>query len=114
MQFWKNSSPQFISTIVGERLKRIRLNKDLTQLEVADLAWVNRRTVLNAEKGDVKLSDLIAILGALNMLDNLDIFVPELPLSPIQLHKLRGKERKRASGTNKKPKIKIAEKPLDW
>lgn len=48
---------------------------------MANKAWVSRRTVLNAEKGDAKLSDLIAILGALNMLNNLNVLIPEVPLS---------------------------------
>ena len=93
---------QYIATVLGERLKRIRLNLDMTQAEVANKAWISRRAVLNAEKGNVKLSDLVAILGAFNMVDNFNILIPEVPLSPIELLKLRGKARKRASGNNKK------------
>lgn len=54
----KNDSSEYIASVFGERLKRLRLNKDMTQVEVAEKAWVKRRTVLNAEKGDVRLSGL--------------------------------------------------------
>lgn len=36
---------------IGKRLKQARLNRYLTQSEVANLAGVARKTVLNAEKG---------------------------------------------------------------
>ena len=110
----KNDSSEYIASVFGERLKRLRLNKDMTQVEVAEKAWIKRRTVLNAEKGDVRLSDLIAILRALDMLGNLDVLIPEVPYSPIQLLKLQGRVRKKASGKNKKakPSIQLAEPDL--
>ena len=114
MNYSNNDSPQYIASVLGERLKRIRLNKDMTQVEVADKAWVSRRTVLNAEKGEVRLADLIAILGALDMLDNLNNFIPQVPLSPIELLKLQGKTRKRASGNNKQQKPQEVKLELDW
>ncbi|POB69441.1 transcriptional regulator, partial [Vibrio vulnificus] len=36
---------------IGDRLKQARLNRDLTQSEVAEIAGIARKTVLNAEKG---------------------------------------------------------------
>ena len=117
MMYSKDDSPIYIASVLGMRLKSIRLNRDMTQEEVASKAWVSRRTVLNAEKGNVKLSDLIAILSALNMLNNFNVLIPEVPLSPIQLLKLQGKARKRASGNNKrtqKLEIQTAKPDLDW
>ena len=117
MMYSENDSPLYIAAVLGARLKRIRLNLDMTQAEVASKAWISRRTVLNAEKGNAKLSDLIAILGALNMLNNFNVLIPEVPLSPIELLKLQGKVRKRASGNNKKAKIQekpTAKPELDW
>ena len=117
MMYSESDSPIYIASVLGARLKSIRLNRDMTQEEVASKAWVSRRTVLNAEKGSVKLSDLIAILSALNMLNNFNVLIPEVPLSPIQLLKLQGKARKRASGNNKrtqKLEIQTAKPDLDW
>lgn len=111
MKFHKSDNPSYIAEVVGLRLKRARLNRDMTQVEVADRAWVSKRTVLKAEKGNVRLADLIAILQALEILDEIDSFLPEPPLSPIELLKLRGKIRKRASGNNKN---KIDTPNLGW
>lgn len=83
---------------IGERLKQARLNRDLTQSEVAVLAGVARKTVLNAEKGKVQLEILIAIMMALDLTGHLDLFLPKQAISPLQLAKLQGKKRQRASG----------------
>lgn len=93
------SSPYQLALELGRRLKSARLNLNLTQEEVAEKAGVSRKKVLNAEKGQTQLETFLAILEALNLLDQLDNFMPEPPLSPIQLHKLKGKVRQRASGT---------------
>ncbi|MBD8009754.1 helix-turn-helix domain-containing protein [Acinetobacter pecorum] len=82
---------------LGQRLQRARLNLNLTQLEVAQRTGVSRKVVMNAEAGQVSLENLIAILMTLDLLDHLDSFLPEQPFSPIQLLKLRGKVRQRAS-----------------
>lgn len=83
---------------LGERLKQARLNCDLTQAEVAELAGIARKTVLNAEKGKVQLDIFVAIMMALDLTDKLDLFLPKQEISPLQLAKLQGKKRQRASG----------------
>jgi transcriptional regulator, cro/CI family len=55
--------------IFSERLKELRLEKDLSQKEVADLVHVNRVTYTNWERGKrepsfenlVKLADLLDV-----------------------------------------------------
>ncbi|HEY7772701.1 MAG TPA: helix-turn-helix transcriptional regulator [Marinagarivorans sp.] len=83
---------------LGERLRQARLNRNLTQSEVAGLAGVARKTVLNAEKGKAQLETFIAILIALDLTVQLDVFLPAQQVSPVQLAKLQGKKRQRASG----------------
>lgn len=95
------SSPAAISEDLGERLKQARLNEDLTQAKVAELAGVTRKAVLNAEKGKVQLEVFVAIMQALNLTDQLNMFLPKQDISPIQLSKLQGKKRQRASGQRK-------------
>ena len=101
MQF-DNMSPVAIAKELGNRLKQARLNADLTQAEVASRAGLNRRTILKAEKGKVQLENLVAILVSMDMEDQLNMFIPVQEISPIQLAKLKGKERQRASKSNKK------------
>ena len=93
-----NMSATALAEKIGERLKRARLNRDLTQSEVATLAGVARKTVLNAEKGKVQLNIMIAMMMALELTDQIDLFLPEQEISPLQLAKLQGKKRQRASG----------------
>ena len=93
-----NKSPSAIAEELGARLKQARLNADKTQVEVAELAGVTRKTVLNAEKGKVPLESMIAIMGALKLTAQLDNFLPPQAISPIQLAKLQGRKRQRASG----------------
>ena len=90
-------TPAAISEELGDRLRQARLNADLTQAEVASRAGLSRRTVLNAEKGRAQLENFVAILAALDMVNLLDVFLPAQELSPLQLAKLRGQQRQRAS-----------------
>lgn len=96
-----NLSPSAIAEELGERLQQARLNSDLTQTEVAELAGLSRKAVLNAEKGKASLEVFVAILVALNLTSQLDLFLPKPAVSPIQLAKLQGKRRQRASGQRK-------------
>lgn len=73
----------------------------MTQSEVAERAGVSRLAVLNAEKGNVRLKVLVAILSALDLAGQLDLFLPSQDVSPIQLARLKGKARQRASGQRK-------------
>lgn len=83
---------------IGHRLKRKRLEKNLSQQRLADLAGLNRTTVGEAERGTpFGVLTLIQMLRALNALEELDSFLPDPGVSPLQLAKLKGKERQRAS-----------------
>ncbi|KZN13168.1 helix-turn-helix transcriptional regulator [Marinomonas sp. TW1] len=93
----KDASASALAEEIGQRLKQARLNRDLTQSEVATLAGVARKTVLNAEKGKVQLEIFIALLMALELTEQLDLFLPRQQISPLQLAKLQGKQRQRAS-----------------
>lgn len=98
----EHMTPTAIAEELGDRLRQARLNADLTQAEVAARTGLSRQTVLNAEKGKVQLVNLVAILAAMNMVSQLDVFLPVQEISPLQLAKLRGQERQRASRTRGK------------
>jgi putative transcriptional regulator len=106
----ESMSPAAIAEELGNRLKQARLNADLTQAEVALRAGLNRRTILNAEKGKVQLENLVAILVSMNMAGQLNMFLPAQEISPIQLAKFKGQERQRASKSkNRNPRGKEGE-----
>jgi putative transcriptional regulator len=83
---------------VGRRLRRRRLDKNLTQQRLADLAGLSRATISDLERGaPAGVLTLIQILRALGGLEELDAFLPEPGPSPLQLAKMKGRERQRAS-----------------
>ena len=82
---------------VGSRIRAYRLQRNLSQGDLASQAGVNRTTVRDIERGnDSQLSTLLKILRVLGRLDALDSFLPEPSISPIQLMKFQGKIRQRA------------------
>lgn len=97
---------------LGDRLRRARLNKNLTQGDLARQAGIARRTLQKAEDGDSPtLETVIAILRALGELEQLDLFLPPPPHSPIELAKQRGSLRQRATSQKK---AKSAAKTWRW
>lgn len=93
--------------LLGERINRQRLNQDITQAELAKRAGVARIVVQRLESGlGCKLENLIRILRALGLLQQLETFLPDQGPSPIQLAKLKGYERQRASGGRRRVKGK--------
>ncbi|MCF6267340.1 MAG: helix-turn-helix domain-containing protein [Desulfuromusa sp.] len=105
-------SPVAIAEELGRRLKQARLNADLTQAEVASRAGLNRRTILNAERGKVQLENLVAILVSMDMADQLNMFLPVQEISPLQLAKLKGQKRQRASKSKQRNTQTKEDKPL--
>ena len=85
--------------LIGERIQRERLNQNLTQQELAERAGIGVRTVRSLEAGQKPtVETLIRALRGLGKLGTMDAFLPEPGLSPLQLAKLQGRERQRASG----------------
>ena len=85
---------------IGERLSRVRLDRNLTQGDLAARASVSKRTIERLEGGGVgtQLSGFIRVCRALDLMDRLNGLVPEPMPSPMAELKLRGKVRQRASG----------------
>ena len=78
---------------------------------LAEQAGVSKRTVERIEAGaTAQTATLIRILRVLELVDRLETLVPEAGPRPMDLVKLKGKARKRASG-----KRKAADKgPWQW
>ena len=83
---------------LGSRLKRTRLQHNLTQRGLAEEAGVSLATIRNLEDGKPsQLVTLIRVMRVLGLLGGLERAVPEPPPSPIEELRLRGRERRRAS-----------------
>jgi putative transcriptional regulator len=81
------ASPSALCQQLGERIKRVRLNQNLTQRDVAENSGLSIKAVHST----------VAVLQVLGVADQLQLLMPEPPISPRQLIKLKGKERRRAS-----------------
>lgn len=92
-------SDKAVMALIGERIQRERLNQNMTQAELAERAGLGARTVRSLEAGQKPtVETLIRALRGLGRLATIDAFLPEPGLSPLQLAKLQGRERQRASG----------------
>jgi transcriptional regulator with XRE-family HTH domain len=83
---------------LGAQIKQMRLNRNITQAQLGIMAGLSRKAVSDIEKnGKCSMKSLVQILRALEKLEMLNIFETEVEISPIQVAKLRGKYRNRAS-----------------
>lgn len=84
---------------IGKRIARCRLDRQLTQADLAEQAGVSKRTVERIEAGgsSAQMLTVIRILRVLDLFQGLDQLVPESGPRPMDLLKLKGKARQRAS-----------------
>jgi transcriptional regulator with XRE-family HTH domain len=87
---------------LSKRMVRHRLNRNLTQDELARAAGISRRTLARLENGEpTQLENFLRTLIALELEDGLERLVPDVPQSPIQQLERSGRTRKRATGRRK-------------
>ena len=102
MNFYGMSDKAILREL-GRRVKQRRLAKNLTQQSLAEMAGVNRMTIVNLEQGKTAtILTFVQVLHALDGLDGLENFLPELGPSPLQVAGMKGKKRQKASGGSRK------------
>jgi len=88
---------------VGLRLTRCRLDRQFSQAQLAEQSGLSKRTIERLEAGESsQFLSLIRVLRVLKLLDGLELLVPDTGPSPLDLLKLKGKTRKRASSPRRK------------
>ena len=98
-------SDKAILSQLGAQLKQMRLNKNITQQQMSKMAGLSRSAISAMENdGNGTMISFIQMLRALEKLEILNSFITEAPISPIQIAKLQGKQRQRASRI-KQPKM---------
>jgi transcriptional regulator with XRE-family HTH domain len=99
MKIQGSHSDEAIVKGLAARLQRQRLERNLTQAQLAHEAGVSKRTVERFEAGEsLQLTNLIRMLRVLGLGDNLELLIPESTPGPIERLRLRGEMRRRASG----------------
>ncbi len=85
---------------LGARLRAYRLQQNRTLEDVAEQAGVGYRTAQRAEAGEnPTLATVVKLLRALGRLDALENFLPQPLVSPLEMARLAGKVRERATGS---------------
>lgn len=102
MEITKTMSDEIILQELGRRITRRRIDLKITQAALAVESGLSKRTVERVEAGaSTQLSSMIRILRVLDLLDGLNSLIPEAVQRPLELLKLKGKERQRASSKHR-------------
>lgn len=98
--------------VIGERLARLRLAKNLTQEQLAEQAGLGLRTVQRLELGAAatQLSGFIRVCRVLGLVERWETFLPDAAPSPMAQLQAQGKKRQRASSRKRAPETK----PWSW
>jgi transcriptional regulator with XRE-family HTH domain len=100
MKIDHNMTDNALLQLIGERLAALRLARNLTQRQVAEEAGLGLRTVQRLEQGAAAthLSGFIRVCRVLGLVEQLDTFIPEPPVSPMAQLQQQDRKRRRASG----------------
>lgn len=94
---WIKMSDAAVVKQIAAFIKHTRLQQNVTQAKLAEMAGLNRWTISNVEKGEsLTITTLIQILRALDILYVLNDFKINDEISPIEYAKLQEKKRQRA------------------
>jgi len=96
---WYGLSDPAVVGEIGSAIRRMRLQANLTQQDLASKAGIDRLTLGKFENGSSSnMLTFIQILRALGQLEALSAFEDQPVTSPLQAARLQGKPRQRASG----------------
>lgn len=96
---FKSMTDQAVAEEIGRRIDQIRLERNLTQQQLADAVGLSRVSYARLVAGQAKFINVIAVLRVLDQLSLVERFVPETMFSPLEQLKMRGKQRRRATGS---------------
>jgi len=88
----------YILKEIGAQLKQMRLNRNVSQAKLAEKSGLSRKAISDIERnGRGSMMSMVQMLRALEKLEMLNLFSTEVLVSPIQIAKMYGKQRKKAS-----------------
>jgi transcriptional regulator with XRE-family HTH domain len=90
MKFSNIISDDAVMEELGHRIAAARLERRMTQAQLAEAAGVSKSTVERLEDGaSAQLTNVIRCLRALDRLEGLERLLPDTPTNPIELLKRR-------------------------
>ncbi len=83
MKFQDSQHDDAILQELGRRLAQVRIDLNLTQVELARRAGIGKRTLERLENGEVtQTRTLIRILREMDLMERLDVLLPKSTLRP--------------------------------
>lgn len=80
------SAPNELQELLGERLKRLRLSRNLDQRTTAEKAGISEKALRNLEAGrGSTVETFLRVLKALDYLQGIDLLAPEASVNPLEL-----------------------------
>jgi transcriptional regulator with XRE-family HTH domain len=81
-----SKTPSELQTLLGERLRRLRLTRALDQRTTAEKAGISEKALRNLEGGHGStVETLLRALKALDSLDGIEMLSPEPTVNPLAL-----------------------------
>jgi len=107
-----NFSPAKHGRVLGQRVERLRLSRNITQADLAEQAGIGIRTLRRLEAGEGgTLDTFFRVLSALKLDGNMELLIPDPTIRPVERVQMKGSERKRASSSRKQG---ISKQPWRW
>ncbi|MDR0508805.1 MAG: helix-turn-helix domain-containing protein [Candidatus Methanoplasma sp.] len=96
-----------IIKLIGEKVRTIRLNSNVTREQLQEVSGVHAKTIGDLESGrNVTVATLISVLRGLRKLNLLDRLLEEEAVSPLLLFKAKGNPPVRATGRSSEARKK--------
>ncbi len=101
---------------IGARIKEIRIEQDITQKELSQMAGVSMFSISSIENGsNTSILTLVQILRALNRFDMLEPFLKEKEVSPVAIARaMESQTVYQRAGRTKKRKSIANEEDYEW
>ena len=85
------STPEELQVTLGERMRRLRLSRNMDQLTAAKKAGVSEKALRNLEAGrGSSVETLLRVLKALDYLQGIEALAPEVTINPLTMLRKSG------------------------
>jgi transcriptional regulator with XRE-family HTH domain len=97
-------TPEELQAALGERIRKLRLSRNMDQLTTADKAGISEKALRNLEAGrGSNVETLLRTLKALDSLQGIEMLAPDVTVNPLALlHSTKAPQRVRRSRTQRK------------
>lgn len=99
---------------LGNRIRLLRLRRNITQQELAETTLLSIGTIKSLEAGKGKLATLVAVFRELGTLQDLDSFIPAISISPLEIARRKSPERVRAGKRQTSTNSTAKTSESDW